>query len=207
MRPGDDLYQTLEVQRGATEREMKKAYRRLSMLYHPDKNPDNPEVAQAKFVEVAHAYEILSDAARRDKYDVHGSAMFRQGDGTTDGGNFQMDPFDLFTMTMATNPFAVRRFSRVHDSSYHSILCLRIQPAFARAAQSRLEDVRSLQCGSANEGYSFKLMCLPRARIVKIKFASYGTPTGACSTGGGPLPDTVPPACTRRKNKQIELSY
>jgi molecular chaperone DnaJ len=70
---------------------VKKAYRKLAVKYHPDKNPGNPE-AEEKFKEVAHAYEILGDPEKRAKYDRFGDSAFQYG---TAGGGYH-DPFDVF---------------------------------------------------------------------------------------------------------------
>lgn len=78
----DDLYEVLEVSRTATADEIKKAYRRLARQHHPDANPDDP-AAEARFKEVAQAYEILSDPAKRQRYDTYGSA----GNGGPDLGD------------------------------------------------------------------------------------------------------------------------
>ena len=63
-----DYYEVLGVNRDASEDEIKKAYRKLAMKHHPDRNPDNPK-AEAHFKEAKEAYEILSDAAKRSAYD------------------------------------------------------------------------------------------------------------------------------------------
>ena len=66
-----DYYEVLGVSKSATKDEMKKAYRKLALKYHPDKNPDNPE-AEEKFKEAAEAYEILSSQEKRQQYDRFG---------------------------------------------------------------------------------------------------------------------------------------
>ncbi|GAB7204499.1 hypothetical protein OS21_09880 [Dickeya oryzae] len=73
-----DYYEILGVAKGADERDIKKAYKRLAMKYHPDRNPGDKE-AEAKFKEVKEAYEILTDAQKRAAYDQYGHAAFEQG--------------------------------------------------------------------------------------------------------------------------------
>jgi molecular chaperone DnaJ len=68
-----DYYKVLDVARNASEADMKKAYRRLAMKYHPDRNPGDHE-AEEKFKEAKEAYEILSDTQKRSVYDQYGHA-------------------------------------------------------------------------------------------------------------------------------------
>lgn len=77
-----DLYNILGVSREASADELKKAYRKLAMKYHPDQNKDNPE-AEAKFKDINHAYDILKDDQKRAAYDRFGEAAF---DGSMGGG-------------------------------------------------------------------------------------------------------------------------
>ena len=68
-----DYYEVLGVNRDASDEEIKKAYRKLAMKHHPDRNPDNPK-AEDHFKEAKEAYEVLSDAQKRAAYDQYGHA-------------------------------------------------------------------------------------------------------------------------------------
>ena len=78
-----DYYEVLGVSKGASKDEIKQAYRRLAMKFHPDMNKDNPKVAEEKFKEISEAYEVLVDDEKRARYDQFGHAgvesTFRQG--------------------------------------------------------------------------------------------------------------------------------
>ena len=120
-----DLYAVLGVKKDASDKEIKKAFRKLSKKYHPDLNADNKEWAKKKFVEVANAYEVLKDPQKRRQYDQGGdfgdtffsrnqqggrdfddliNQFFRQsgfgdpfgGDGDSFGMNFGFDDDDGF---------------------------------------------------------------------------------------------------------------
>ena len=82
-----DYYETLGVARSATDDEIKKAYRKLAMKYHPDRNPDD-KAAEEKFKEVQKAYDTLSDKEKRAMYDQYGHAAFEQGAGAGGFGGF-----------------------------------------------------------------------------------------------------------------------
>ncbi len=86
-----DFYQVLGVPRNATEDAIKKAYRRLAMKYHPDRNPDDKE-AEERFKEAKEAYEILTDAQKRAAYDQYGSAGLDAARGAGQG----FSPSDAF---------------------------------------------------------------------------------------------------------------
>ncbi len=91
-----DCYEVLGVAKNATEGEIKKAYRKQAMQYHPDQNPGD-KAAEEKFKECAEAYEILSDADKRARYDRMGHAAFENGGGGYGGGGFGgSNPHDIF---------------------------------------------------------------------------------------------------------------
>jgi molecular chaperone DnaJ len=87
-----DYYEVLDVERNASEEEVKRAYRKLAVKFHPDKNPDDPH-AEEKFKELGEAYDVLMDSDKRAAYDRFGHAAFASG-GAGFGGFH--DPFDIF---------------------------------------------------------------------------------------------------------------
>ncbi|XP_028553310.1 dnaJ homolog subfamily B member 6 isoform X2 [Dendrobium catenatum] len=112
---GVDYYKILQVDRNAKDDDLKKAYRKLAMKWHPDKNPNNKKEAEAKFKRISEAYEVLSDPQKRAVYDQYGeeglkgqvpppgsgasggSSFFSGGDGST---TFRFNPRsadDIFT--------------------------------------------------------------------------------------------------------------
>uniref|UniRef100_UPI0037E719B0 dnaJ homolog subfamily B member 2 n=1 Tax=Semicossyphus pulcher TaxID=241346 RepID=UPI0037E719B0 len=110
-----DYYNVLGVSKTASQDDIKKAYRKLALKWHPDKNPDNKDEAEKKFKELAEAYEVLSDKSKRDEYDRFGNDRMRQtGSSTSDfssdfpGFNFTFrNPDDVFKDFFAgQDPFA-----------------------------------------------------------------------------------------------------
>ena len=87
-------YEVLNIERTASGDEIKRAYRRMAMKFHPDRNPDDPQ-AELSFKEAAEAYEVLSDDDRRRTYDQYG----RDGLRSRPGHDFRsMNPDDIFSM-------------------------------------------------------------------------------------------------------------
>src|SRR5690349_19394863 len=91
-----DYYEVLGLEKGASEDDIKKAYRKLAVKYHPDKNPGD-KAAEEKFKELGEAYEVLSDQQKRAVYDQYGHAAFdrRSGGGFGRSGGFH-DPSEVF---------------------------------------------------------------------------------------------------------------
>src|ERR1700742_2496294 len=89
-----DYYEVLQVERTASDTELKASYRRLAMQYHPDRNPNNPE-AEEKFKACSEAYQVLSDPDKRAAYDRFGHAGVSGGGGFNGGSPFCGNAQDL----------------------------------------------------------------------------------------------------------------
>ncbi|KAG6757075.1 hypothetical protein POTOM_037376 [Populus tomentosa] len=96
---GVDYYNILKLNRNANEEDMKKAYKRLAMKWHPDKNPVNKKEAEAKFKLISEAYDVLSDPNKRQIYDLYGEEGLKSFDQippptTNVGASFRFNPRD-----------------------------------------------------------------------------------------------------------------
>lgn len=117
-----DYYQLLGLKRTATDREIKKAFRKLAVQYHPDKNKSKD--AEEKFREIADAYGVLSDPEKRKKYDQFGHSAFENGGGGSGGsghGDFDFHDFfrgfdDAFTFH---SPYGGGDPNQQHRGNYH----------------------------------------------------------------------------------------
>lgn len=130
-----DYYEVLGVAKGASEDDFKKAYRRLAMKYHPDRNPGNPE-AEARFKEAGEAYEVLTDPQKREIYDQHGhEGLQRGGAGAGDfSGNFSDLFGDIFSDIFGGQRGGPRRGANLR---YTMELSLE-EAAFGTSAQIRI---------------------------------------------------------------------
>ncbi|KAJ7958712.1 DnaJ subfamily B member like [Quillaja saponaria] len=109
---GVDYYNILNVDKNASDDDLKKAYRKLAMKWHPDKNPTNKKEAEAKFKQISEAYEVLSDPQKRVVYDQDGEEGLKDmpppGSGPSGGGSSGFNPRnaeDIFAEFFGSSPF------------------------------------------------------------------------------------------------------
>ena len=123
-----DYYNTLGIARNASSEEVRKAYRKLAIKWHPDRNVDNKDQAEQRFKEIAEAYEVLSDEKKRAIYDQYGEAGLKAGGPTSTGspGNggahfhfTSSDPQDIFRRFFGdSNPFGDMFSGNASGSEY-----------------------------------------------------------------------------------------
>ncbi|MDO7936681.1 molecular chaperone DnaJ [Xanthomonas euvesicatoria] len=149
-----DYYEVLGVARGASDEELKKAYRRCAMKHHPDRNPGDA-AAEAAFKECKEAYEVLSDGNKRRAYDAHGHAAFEHGmgGGGGPGGPDMGDIFgDIFGNIFGGGAAGPRAARRGADVGY--VLELDLEEAVA-GIERRIEIPTLVECapchGSGSE--------------------------------------------------------
>eukprot|EP00064_Thunnus_orientalis_P001568 superscaffoldBa00000108_g1571 len=160
-----DYYNILGVSKTASQDDIKKAYRKLALKWHPDKNPDNKEEAEKKFKELAEAYEVLSDKSKRDEYDRFGNDRMRHR-GSSSSPDFSSD-FPGFTFTFRNPDEVFREFFGGQDP-------------FA----SFFDDFSSFGGSSSRLGPS-RFFSFPSAGADFTSFSSLGGLHGMDSMGGG----------------------
>ncbi|XP_070693632.1 dnaJ homolog subfamily B member 2 [Pempheris klunzingeri] len=159
-----DYYNILGVPKTASQDDIKKAYRKLALKWHPDKNPDNKDEAERKFKEVAEAYEVLSDKSKRDAYDRYGNDRVRHtGSSSSD---FSSD-FPGFTFTFRSPDEVFKEFFGGQDP-------------FA----SFFDDFSSFGGSSSCHGPS-RFFSFPSTGVGFTSFSSLGGLDGMDSMGGG----------------------
>ncbi|XP_040913801.1 dnaJ homolog subfamily B member 2 isoform X2 [Toxotes jaculatrix] len=160
-----DYYNILGVSRTASQDDIKKAYRKLALKWHPDKNPDNKEEAETKFKELAEAYEVLSDKSKRDAYDRYGNDRMRN---TGSSSPDLSSDFPGFTFTFRSPDEVFREFFGGQDP-------------FA----SFFDDFSSFGGSSSRLGPS-RFFSFPSTKVEFTSFSSsLGGLDGMDSMGGG----------------------
>ncbi|MBE6550704.1 MAG: molecular chaperone DnaJ [Ruminococcaceae bacterium] len=218
-----DYYEVLGVQKGASEDEIKKAYRKLAKQYHPDVNPGNQE-AEVKFKEINEAYSILSDSDMRSKYDAYGHAGVdpNYGDGFGGGfsgfGGIDLDMSDLFGTLFGNGQ--TRRNAPVRGSDIETTLSITFEEAAfgckKEIAFSRIDKCSKCSGTGAAEGTTAET-CTKCAGTGQIK-VQQRTPLGMMSSsrtcdacnGSGKIIKNPCPQCSgngrERKQKKLEVS-
>ncbi len=149
-----DFYEILGVNKSASADDLKKAYRKLAMQYHPDKNP-NDKVAEQKFKEINEAYDVLKDEQKRAAYDRYGSAVFSGGGGGGGAGaggfDFSANFSDIFDDLFGDFVGGGRRNSNA--SSRGSDLRYNLEISLVDAYRGKQENIRvvtSVSCDSCS---------------------------------------------------------
>lgn len=175
-----DYYQILGVDKNASKDEIKKAYRKMAMKYHPDKNPDNKE-AETKFKEAAEAYEVLSDDSKKSNYDRFGSA--NSGNPFGGGGSgfgYNMD--DIFSQfgDIFGDAFG-KRYGRQNRTARGSDLRIRVTVSIEeilKGASKKLKYRRKTKCNTCDGkgGTDIKecLVCNGSGRRIVVQNTPFG---------------------------------
>uniref|UniRef100_A0AC34R713 DnaJ-like protein n=1 Tax=Panagrolaimus sp. JU765 TaxID=591449 RepID=A0AC34R713_9BILA len=147
------LYDILEVKPNATETELKKAYRKLALKYHPDKNPDEGE----RFKLISQAYEILSDSSKREIYDKYGEEGVKEGGG---GGGGMHNPMDIFNMFFGGGGGGRERETKAKDTIHSLSVTLEQLYNGATRKMKLSRDVICKRCkGKGGEGENSVIKC------------------------------------------------
>ena len=152
-----DYYEVLGVSKGATKDEIKKAYRKQALKYHPDKNPGNKE-AEEKFKEAAEAYEVLSNDDKRSRYDQFGHAGLGNNMGGGFGGGMTMEDIfssfgDIFGDAFGGAFGSRSRGGRSRNVNKGTNLRLKVKltlEEFARGAEKKVRVTKYVTCNTCN---------------------------------------------------------
>ncbi|KJJ85587.1 molecular chaperone DnaJ [Candidatus Omnitrophus magneticus] len=164
-----DYYSLLEVSNDANQEEIKKAYRKLAVKYHPDKNPGDKQ-AEDTFKEISQAYEVLSNPEKRRLYDQYGESAFQGGS----GAGFH-DPFDIFREVFTSSGFG---------NAFSDLFGFSSQGGNRQYRGHDLEYALTLEFLEAVKGVSKKIK-IPREEDCDVCY------------GSGAKPGTKPVKCSR----------
>ena len=216
-----DYYEVLGVGKSADDAEIKKAYRKLALKYHPDKNP-NDKAAEDKFKEAAEAYEVLSDKDKRARYDRYGHAGVSQNGGGFSGGGMSMDDiFQHFGDIFSDSPFESffgRSSSRQSTGERGSNLRIKVSLSLdeiAKGVTKKVKVKKRVTCdtcgGSGAKDRSSVKTCgtcngSGYVRQVRSTFLGQMQTTAACPTchGSGSVITEHCPACKGEGRKMGE---
>jgi molecular chaperone DnaJ len=228
-----DFYEVLGVTRNASQEEIKKAYRKLAIQYHPDKNPNNPD-AEQKFKECAEAYEVLRDPEKRQRYDRFGHEGMR----SSDFGGFR-DVEDIFSTfgdifgggfggSIFEEVFSGGRSGRRSRSAYSgtagSDLKIKLKltlEEIARGAKKKLKLKKYIRCETCNgngasgaDGFRSCQYCQGTGEIRQVSRSVFGqfvniSPCAHCG-GTGKILSSPCKTCDgegrKQKDTTIEVS-
>ncbi|ALO14698.1 molecular chaperone DnaJ [Salinivirga cyanobacteriivorans] len=198
-----DYYEVLGVSRDASKEEIKKAYRKMAIKYHPDKNPDDKD-AENKFKEAAEAYEVLSDDTKRQRYDQFGHDGVK-GSGGFGGGGMSMDDIfssfgDIFGDAFGFGDFGGfggfgggRSRQRVNKGSNIRIRVKLTLQEMVNGVEKKVKVKKYTECktcsgsGAKNGAFSTCNTCNGSGRVTRVSntFLGQMQTTGACPTCGG----------------------
>ena len=207
-----DYYEILEVPKSASKEEIKKAYRKKAIQYHPDKNPGD-KAAEEKFKEAAEAYEILSDDNKKARYDQFGHAGV-SGTGGFSGGGMSMDDIfshfgDIFS-DLGMGGFGYSRFGGRQQSqrlSRGTNLRIKVRlnlQEIAQGAEKKLKLRKYVTCKSCSgsgaegsQGYSTCSACNGAGQVTRITNTILGRmqTSSVCNSCGG-TGKTITRKCT-----------
>ena len=221
-----DYYEVLGVSRNASKEDIKKAYRKLAMQYHPDRNPGDKE-AEEKFKEAAEAYEVLSDDTKRSNYDRFGHDGLRNS-GFSGGGFADINDifshfsdifgggsiFDEFFGTSSSRSRTSRRRSGTPGSDLRVVLNLTLEE-IATGIEKKIKLKRYVRCSDCNgtgaeKGTSKKVcpVCKGSGEIRQVSRSIFGqfvniTPCSSCN-GEGEVVDIQCKTCQGEGRVQDE---
>lgn len=191
-----DYYKALGVGKSASQEEIKKAYRRLALEYHPDRNPDNPE-AESKFKEISEAYSILSDPKERQSYDRFG--MRKRAPSGRSSGGFGFGFEDLYNVHRRQANMPKRgmdvRFG-LYISLSAAVLGSKEQVKFT------IEDPCSACEGTGAAKMSVCSGCAGRGVVTQM-LSQHHQITTSCRECGG-LGDVVSESCSTCDGRKVE---